>query len=86
MEFEYQPMDEPDGPIRRRLNYLALTGFILAFFCGPAGIIVSVIAYKQIARDIGSQHGWGFAKAGIGVGIGMGLIHIFYAIAIIASA
>lgn len=85
MEYEYRPMDDPEEPIRRRLNYLALTGFILAFFCGPAGLIVSLIAYKQIARDIGSQYGWGFAKAGIGLGIGLGILQIIYGAAFVSS-
>lgn len=68
-----------------RMNPLAIAGFATGFVCGPVGLVLSIIAYKQIARDIEGQRGWGFAKAGIGIGIGLGLIHIFYTIAFIAS-
>ncbi len=80
-----EPGPGPEVQIPRRINPLAIAGFATAFVCGLAGMIISIIAYKQIARDIEAQSGWGFAKAGIGLGIGVTIVQLFYLIAMIAS-
>ena len=54
----YQP-----APAAQKTNTLAIVGFILSFFVTVAGIIVSVIALRQIKQT--GEAGHGFALAGL---------------------
>ena len=58
-------------------NTLALVGFILSFFVSLAGLIVSIIAYKNAKKPEFNGDGKSFALAGIiisAVSMGIGLI------------
>ena len=58
-------------------NTLALVGFILSFFVSIAGLIVSIIAYKNAKKPEFNGDGKNFALAGIiisAVSLGIGLI------------
>lgn len=54
------------APITKRENVLALIGFILSFFVAIAGLICSIIAYKNYKED-NSIGGKNFAIAGIAI-------------------
>lgn len=47
-------------------NTLAIVGFVLAFFGGLPGIIISHVALSQIKRT--NERGWGLAVAGLWIG------------------
>lgn len=49
--------------MERKTNTCAVVGFILSFFCGLAGLIVSIIALSQIKKT--GEKGKGLAIAGI---------------------
>ena len=58
-------------------NTMALIGFILSFFVSLAGLIVSIIAYKNAKKPEFNGDGKSFALAGIiisAVSLGLGLI------------
>jgi hypothetical protein len=74
----YQP-----APVGGKTNTLAIVGFILSFFVTVAGIIVSVIALRQIKQT--GEGGHGFALAGLIIGIVGTVFWIIYFIAIIAA-
>ena len=59
---------------------LAIVGFILSFFCGLVGLILSIIAKAKISSSGGALTGGGFALAGIIVGGVVFLIQVAYAI------
>ena len=48
---------------------LAIAGFVLAFFCGLLGLILSIIAKSEIAKSNGRLGGEGLATAGIVISI-----------------
>ena len=58
---------------RKRLNILALLGFIFSFFTPLAGIIMSVVALIEIEEFPGKWRGRGLAIAGIAISI-LGII------------
>lgn len=47
-------------------NTLAVVGFVLAFFGGLPGVIISHVALSQIKRT--NERGWGLAVAGLWIG------------------
>ena len=58
-------------------NTMALIGFILSFFVAIAGLIISIIAYKNAKKPEYNGDGKNFALAGIiisAVSMGIGLI------------
>ena len=58
-------------------NTMALVGFILSFFVSIAGLIISIIAYKNAKKPEYNGDGKNFALAGIiisAVSLGIGLI------------
>lgn len=46
-----------------RMNTLAIAGFVLAFFVNIAGLVVSIVALRQIKRT--GERGHGLALAGV---------------------
>ena len=54
------PINNPS----ENVSPMSLVGFILSFFSAIAGLIVSIIAYKD-AKRIGSRRSMSFSKAGI---------------------
>jgi hypothetical protein len=70
----YYPMG---APVQSRFSGMAITGFVLSFFCGLLGLIFSSIALGQIKRSNGALRGGGLAIAGIviaSVGILLNLV------------
>lgn len=59
-----QPMMQPQAT-----SGLAIAGFVLAFFCGLLGLILSAIAKSEIAKSNGRLGGDGLATAGIIIAI-----------------
>ena len=57
---------QPAGP--RKTNGMAVTGFVLSFFCGVLGIIFSAIGMAQTSKDP-NQGGRGLAIAGLVISI-----------------
>ena len=58
-------------------NTMALIGFILSFFVAIAGLIISIIAYKNAKKPEFNGDGKSFALAGIiisAVSLGIGII------------
>jgi hypothetical protein len=56
----------PPWAHRRPTNTLAVLSLVLAFVCAPAGLVVGIIARRQIRRT--GEEGAGLALAGIVVG------------------
>lgn len=69
-----QQNDSENGQI----NVLSLVGFILSFFVPIAGLICSIIGYKQIKENGGN--GKGFAIAGIAIGATFTALIVIYLI------
>ncbi|MFI9011297.1 DUF4190 domain-containing protein [Actinosynnema sp. NPDC053489] len=59
----WQPGHHP-GP--RPTNGMAIAALITAFLFSPAGIVLGIVARKQIRRT--GEEGWGMATAGLVVG------------------
>ncbi|MBM7807635.1 hypothetical protein JOD57_003472 [Geodermatophilus bullaregiensis] len=86
------PYGPPPGwpPLRRPTNTLAVLALVLAFVLAPAGLVLGVVARRQI-RETGEQ-GDGLALAGIVVGaIGtalavLGILLAFLALATVAGS
>lgn len=59
---------QPDAypPPRRPTNTLAVLAIVLAFVCAPAGLVLGIVARRQIRRT--GEEGAGLALAGIVVG------------------
>ena len=47
------------------MNGMAIAGFVLSFFCGLLGLILSIVAIGQINGSMGKQSGKGLAIAGV---------------------
>jgi hypothetical protein len=63
---QQQPPYPPQGPYAEpKTNGLAIGGFIVAFFFGLIGLVLSIIALNQINASNGMQKGKGLALAGI---------------------
>ena len=73
--------------MERKTNTCAIVGFILSFFCGFIGLIVSIIALAQIKKT--GEKGKGFAIAGIVLPLASlvitVLIGVFYFVFVIPS-
>jgi hypothetical protein len=52
-----------------RTSGMAITGFVLAFFCSLLGVIFSAIAMSQIKKSNGALKGQGLAVAGLVISI-----------------
>lgn len=66
---DYSPGSEdlvPGTDATRKLNSMALLGFVLAFFISIGGVAVSVAALVQIGKT--GERGKGLAIAGIVIG------------------
>lgn len=50
-----------------KVSRWAVAGFVLAFLCGPLGLLVSGYALRQTGRT--GQRGQTLAAAGIGIGV-----------------
>ncbi len=63
-----QPQYQHPGyhPPPRQTNGMAIAALITAFLFSPAGIVLGVLARKQIRRT--GEEGWGMATAGLIVG------------------
>jgi Domain of unknown function (DUF4190) len=63
-----QPDATPPPPwaSRRPTNALAVVSLVLAFVCAPAGLVLGIVARRQIRRT--GEEGAGLALAGIVVG------------------
>jgi len=48
---------------------LAIAGFVLSFFCGLLGLILSIIGYNECKKSGGMIRGEGLAIAGIVISI-----------------
>lgn len=59
---------------------LAIAGFVLSFFCGLLGLILSAIAKSEIAKSNGRLGGDGLATAGIVISIISLVFGLIYAI------
>jgi hypothetical protein len=65
----YGPPDgypPPPWALRRPTNTLAVVSLVLAFVCAPAGLVLGIVARRQIRRT--GEEGAGLALAGIIVG------------------
>lgn len=57
-----------DAPVTpRKINLLALIGFIGVFFASPIGIVLGVIAQRQI--QVTHEDGRGLARAAVSLGV-----------------
>ena len=56
----------PPYAYRRPTNTLAVLALVLAFVCAPAGLVLGIVARRQIRRT--GEEGAGLALAGIVVG------------------
>ena len=64
----------------KKINSLAILGFILSFIIGPIGIIISIIALGQIKKR--KERGKRIAKAGIIIGLLQLVLIILFTIAV----
>ncbi|MEX5718552.1 DUF4190 domain-containing protein [Geodermatophilus maliterrae] len=72
-------------PLRRPTNSLAIVALVLAFVFAPAGLVLGVVARRQI-RETGEE-GDGLALAGIVIGaIGTALAVLGIVLALLALA
>jgi Na+/melibiose symporter-like transporter len=60
---------------------MAITGFILAFFCSLLGLIFSIIGYNQVKNSNGALTGGGLAMAGIIISIVLMVLGILFSVA-----
>jgi len=56
-------------PVMTRTSGMAITGFVLSFFCSLLGLIFSIIGYNECKRSNGAVTGEGMALAGIIISI-----------------
>jgi hypothetical protein len=63
--YHHQPGHYPPPP--RQTNGMAIAALITAFLFSPAGIVLGVVARKQIRRT--GEEGWGMATAGLVIGV-----------------
>ncbi len=67
-----------------KTNGMAITGFVLSFFCAPLGIIFSALGMSQTGKDP-SQGGRGLAIAGLVLSILFTLSYFIWWGAIMAA-
>jgi type IV pilus assembly protein PilA len=73
------PMPPPVVP---RWSGLAIAGFVLSFFCGLLGLILSILGYNECRRSNGTVKGEGLALAGIIISALLGIVGVLAAVAI----
>jgi hypothetical protein len=66
---QQQNMYAPEPGIQTRTSGMAITGFVLSFFCGLLGLIFSLIGYNECKASNGTVGGEGLALAGIIISI-----------------
>ncbi|XVS65340.1 DUF4190 domain-containing protein [Actinosynnema sp. CA-299493] len=67
MSQPYQPQPGYYPPQPAPTNGMAIAALITAFLFSPAGIVLGVVARKQIRRT--GEQGWGMATAGLVIGV-----------------
>ena len=76
----------PGPPMPKPMNSLAVPGLVVGIVVlGLAGVIMSIIARKQINASGGLQGGKGITTAGIVVGSIKTLFELLYLVAVIAG-
>ncbi|RKW70693.1 DUF4190 domain-containing protein [Galactobacter caseinivorans] len=84
-EYPQQTQQSNMAPMAPKTNTMAIVGFVLAFVVNIAGLIVSIIARKQIKQS--GEGGAGLALAGIIISsISIVLSLLWVALIIIAVA
>jgi hypothetical protein len=48
---------------------LAVAGFVLSFFCGVVGLVLSIMAYHDVRQSQGHLSGEGLATAGMVISV-----------------
>jgi len=71
----------PGYPMQQRTNTMAILALVLAFVCAPAGIVLGVLARKQIRRT--GEQGMGLATAGMVCGIVFSVLSVIWIIVMI---
>lgn len=66
---QQQNMYMPEPGVQTRTSGMAITGFVLSFFCGLLGLIFSLIGYNECKASNGTVGGEGLALAGIIISI-----------------
>ena len=64
------PYQMPGGyppPVKRGTNTMAILALVCAFLFAPAGIVLGVLARREIRRT--GEEGWGLATAGVVISI-----------------
>ena len=59
----------PPPPVQTRSSGMAITGFVLSFFCGVLGLIFSIIGFRECKKSQGKMTGEGLALAGIVISV-----------------
>ena len=67
MSQPYQPQPGYYPPPPAQTNGMAIAALITAFLFSPAGIVLGIVARKQIRRT--GEQGWGMATAGLVIGV-----------------
>jgi lysylphosphatidylglycerol synthetase-like protein (DUF2156 family) len=67
MSQPYQPQPGFYPPQPPQTNGMAIAALITAFLFSPAGIVLGIVARKQIRRT--GEQGWGMATAGLIIGV-----------------
>ncbi|KOX29416.1 hypothetical protein ADK67_10765 [Saccharothrix sp. NRRL B-16348] len=67
MSQPYQPQPGYYPPPATQTNGMAIAALITAFLFSPAGIVLGIVARKQIRRT--GEQGWGMATAGLIIGV-----------------
>jgi len=79
-----QPYSPPPLPPRtQNPNIFAILGLVMAFVCWPAGIVLSIIARRQI-RETG-EPGDGLALAGLVISCAFLALTLIALIAVVAA-
>ncbi len=66
--------------IARKTNNLALVGFIIAFVIPVAGLVIGIVARKQLDQPNNTESGRGFARWAMIVGMLGVLVQIWFII------
>ena len=78
--------DFDDEPLPRRMNYQAIAGLVAGpVIIGPLGIVLSIMALRQINKHPDIYFGRGAAIAGIIVGSFATLWQAAYVVALVTS-
>lgn len=72
-----------EAPKARKMNGLAIAGFVCSFFIAIVGLILSCIAAKQCAER--GEDGAGFAKAGKIISIISIVLSVLYIVIVVVA-